>query len=134
MSGRHSFKIHGDSSVTPSSASQGCIILRPEIRRAIIASTDSWAVQSTLATLRSQGFESEQQLQVVLLSRTLLSGQGKIAPLADYGNLYSQSLSITIRSKSAFPEVKHLLVTSIISDQECSMTQPVILDLDALKP
>lgn len=39
--GRTSFLIHGDSRNNPGDASEGCIILRPDIRRRIATSGDS---------------------------------------------------------------------------------------------
>lgn len=40
MWGRYGFLIHGDSVVAPGTASQGCIIMPPDVRRAIWTDSD----------------------------------------------------------------------------------------------
>lgn len=47
MFGRKGFLIHGDSVVAPGTASEGCIIMSPDVRHAIAESDDSDLVVSS---------------------------------------------------------------------------------------
>jgi len=66
--------------------------------------------------------------KVELLSQQKLTQGHALAPSKLLGHLYSQTLLITVTSQHPDQASKRFLVTSLISDQECSLAQPIIID------
>lgn len=92
------------------------------------ATPQGWAAQVTLATLRHQGYEPQPLPKVELLSQHKLSGTSALPTSKVFGELYSQTLVITVISARADRPNKRFIVNTIVSDQECSMANPVIID------
>jgi len=92
------------------------------------ATPQAWAAQLTLATLRHQGYAPQPLPKVELLSQHKLSGTSALATSKVFGELYSQTLLITVISARADRPNKRFIVNTIVSDQECSMADPVIID------
>lgn len=92
------------------------------------ATPQAWAAQVTLATLRHQGYAPQPLPKVELLSQHKLSGTSALPTSTVFGELYSQTLVITVISARADRPNKRFIVNTIVSDQECSMADPVIID------
>lgn len=97
------------------------------------ATPQAWAAQITVAKLRNEHFDPQPLPKVELLSQQRLSGTHGLPAPKDFGELYSQTLLITVSSQRPKQAAKRLIVSTIISDQECSMVAPTILDLSTLK-
>lgn len=92
------------------------------------ASPQAWAAQITVAHLRNDHFDPQPLPKVELLSQQRLSGMHGLRASKDFGELYSQTLLITVASQQPKQAPKRFLVTTIISDQECSMADPIFID------
>lgn len=96
------------------------------------ATSQAWAAQITVAKLRNEHFDPQPLPKVELLSQQRLSGTHGLRASKDFGELYSQTLLITVTSQRPKQAAKHFIVSSIISDQECSMSEPIIIDRSLL--
>ncbi|MBT0728513.1 hypothetical protein HGT73_14295 [Rosenbergiella australiborealis] len=67
------------------------------------------------------------------MAQTRLTGSENLSTLTDFGDLYSQTLFITVTSQRAKQAAKRFIVNTIISDQECSMLPPTILELSTFE-
>ncbi|WP_241630726.1 hypothetical protein, partial [Rosenbergiella nectarea] len=85
------------------------------------ATPQAWAAQITVAKLRNEHFDPQPLPQVTLMAQTRLTGSENLSALTDFGDLYSQTLLITVTSQRAKQAAKRFIVNTIISDQECSM-------------
>ncbi|WP_241578779.1 hypothetical protein [Rosenbergiella nectarea] len=56
-----------------------------------------------------------------------------LPPSKDFGDLYSQTLLITVTSSRPEQASKGFIVNTMISDQGCSMVDPIIFDLAFLE-
>ena len=88
------------------------------------ATPQAWAAQVTLAALRNEDYEPQPLPKVELLSQHKLSGP----PSKLFGELYSQTLLITVSSARPDRPNKRFIVNTIVSEQECSMADPIIID------
>ena len=88
----------------------------------------AWAAQITLAKLRNSGFDPQPLPKVELLSQQKLSGVHPLLSSKKFGDLYSQTLLITVASLRHGQASKHFIVSTIVSDQECSIADPIIID------
>ena len=96
------------------------------------ATSQAWAAQITVAKLRNEHFDPQPLPKVELLSQQRLSGTYGLPASNDFGELYSQTLLITVSSQRPKQAAKRFIVSTIISDQECSMAEPIIIDLSLL--
>ncbi|WKX27190.1 hypothetical protein [Tatumella ptyseos] len=93
------------------------------------ASPQAWAAQLTVAKLRNNGFEPQPLPKVELVAQQKLTST-RLLPAAskDFGDLYSQTLLITVASSRPEQPIKRFIVNAIISEQECSIADPLIID------
>ena len=92
------------------------------------ATPQAWAAQITVAALRNTDFAPYPLPKVEVLAQQKLSGTDTLASSNVMGELYSQTLLITVTSQHPDQASKRFIVTSVISDQECSLAQPIIID------
>lgn len=92
------------------------------------ASPQAWAAQLTVAKLRNNGFAPQPLPKVELVAQQKLTSTHLLPASKDFGDLYSQTLLITVASSKPEHSNKRFIVHTIISDYECSMAEPIIID------
>ena len=92
------------------------------------ASPQAWAAQLTVAKLRNNGFEPQPLPKVEVVAQQKLTSTRLLTASKDFGDLYSQTLLITVASSRPEQPIKRFIVHTIISEQECSIADPLIID------
>lgn len=100
------------------------------------ATADSWAAQIILSELTTQGkhFEKSFNPDVEKVTSRLISTEkikdgDKPIFLSEYGDLYIQTIMVTIPFKDGEFDPFVILSSSIISPEECSLTRPSYIPL-----
>ncbi len=95
------------------------------------ATVESWAAQTTLQQVTANHKElNTHQATAVLLHRSALKDGDAPVLLGEWGQLYTQTIKITIPFWSDKKSPLVVLATSIISAEECSLSQPSYVEID----
>lgn len=95
------------------------------------ATLGSWAAQTTLQQFTANREElNTHQATAVLLQRSALKDADAPVRLGEWGQLYTQTLKITIPFRNDKKSPLVVLATSIISAKECSLSQPLYVEMD----
>jgi hypothetical protein len=94
------------------------------------ATVDSWAAQKviTAVTLQDRTLDPNQASSSLLMRAAVME---KSTPLSmgEWGQLYTQTIKILLPFKDVNKGSKTIIATSIISSEECSISEPSYLDM-----
>ncbi|PHM35959.1 hypothetical protein [Xenorhabdus innexi] len=94
------------------------------------ATVDSWAAQKVIDAELRKGKELDREKATAsLINRTkLVSGKNAIQ-LGEWGQLYTQTIEVSVPYIDNQKKPMRLIVSSIISAEECSLTEPAYVDM-----
>ncbi|WON78295.1 hypothetical protein [Serratia sp. UGAL515B_01] len=94
------------------------------------ATVESWAAQKVIQQLVQKNKDLDpQRATALLLERTALKEQSKPVTLSEWGPLYTQTIKIQIPFTGNKKPPMTIIASSIISAEECSLTEPSYLDM-----
>ncbi|WP_426577544.1 hypothetical protein ACP179_05305 [Xenorhabdus stockiae] len=94
------------------------------------ATTESWAAYQVInAAVRKNNQLDKHQANSILINRHLLEKNKLPITYSAWGELYSQTIEVTIPyiDKNKSPMI--IIASSIISEEECSFTDPTYVDI-----
>lgn len=93
------------------------------------ASVGSWAAQKVISQELSKNKNLDsKKATALLIHRTRLKNENNPVTLGDWGQLYTQTITITIPYIHKKKKPLTLIASSIISAAECSLTDPAYID------
>ena len=94
------------------------------------ATVESWAAQKTIGSLvQKNKMLDPQRATSALLVRTELKDKSAPVTLGDWGQLYTQTIKVTLPYIDNKMPPKTIIATSIISAEECSLSEPAFVDM-----
>ncbi|AOM39535.1 hypothetical protein [Xenorhabdus hominickii] len=94
------------------------------------ATIESWAASKVISSVITKNQELDQyQATSSFISRHKLVKEGKPITLTEWGQLYIQTIEISIPYINNQKKSVTLIASSIISTQECSLTEPAYFDI-----
>ncbi|KAA9000667.1 hypothetical protein FJU30_10650 [Affinibrenneria salicis] len=109
-------------------------LLAREMNIDYCSTTESWAIQRTIEELKTSNNDLDfKRITVEILNLSALKEDEKTIKVNGFGVLYAQTLKVIIPHLNNSQDKEVLLVTSIISDEECSISQPLITNITELR-
>jgi hypothetical protein len=94
------------------------------------AKVESWAAQKTIDSLVKKDQELDSQRATSsLLVRTALKDKTVPVKLGDWGQLYTQTIKITIPFVGNKKPPMTVIASTIISAEECSLSEPSFIEM-----
>ncbi|WP_411753161.1 hypothetical protein [Serratia sp. (in: enterobacteria)] len=94
------------------------------------AAVESWAAQKTIDSFVNKNQELDpQRATSSLLVRTALKDKRVPVMLGDWGQLYTQTIKITIPFVGNKKPPMTVIASAIISAEECSLSEPSFIEI-----